>query len=1155
VAESITYDFISRGADKLAGDFRKTGDSAALAARGAKVLSDVIKDLGQKEDRTAAQSKILAAALRQTGDAEDRAAAKAVLADAAIRRLDDSMKAIKPVDVVVLTGKAQAKLDEFQAKAEKLKAKFPQFTVKINDLVAKAKLDLFAADAKAKLGDLEVKVKVDESALSRAKKALSGLKGNPGLVGPALALAPAAGSILGVAAGATIGLAGAAVAGAAALAAFGAVAKPVLSDALKASQAVNTAQNNYQATIAAGVPKAQAQLRLQTANASAQLTYNAALAGGANRAKALAAYHLALAKNQLAYNAATNAGVFNAKAYAAEQLAINKAYAELSPQQIALSKQLGNMAQAWQDLKAAETPVVAGALQPWLKSVTDLTGKLGPVIAGVAPFIQYLGTQFDRLINSAAFAKFRDFVAGSGSVAVGAAGNAIIDLLKAFITLLPQFAPLINQASAGMLSFAQNVLKWSQSKKASDDITRFMAWFHANGPVVGGLLVNIGLALKALAPGLTTGGLTELKLISGFFAFVAKLPPALAKPLAEVAGALLILNKLGVISVGVKIVGAAAKWLAGGLVELGGGAAAGAEMRAGIVSGGAAAGAEIRGAMATGGAAGGAEAGGAWAAAAKLSAPAIGATIGLAVTAQIAGFLAYKKFSDLFSSGVKGSTAVGQGGSSGQGASIGAVLAGTGTNVAAKLTADLVPANKLLTSLGFSQAAISQINKAILKPGSNLGKVDALIYSLGGTQADILAVNKLIVKPGSSSSNIDALLKRIGLTPPQIASVNKLNLKPGQDPVHVDAMLRKIGLTQPQIAAANRLILRPHSDTSPVARLQQAINSLHGKTVNVLLHAAGSGSIYFNESTGVGGSVKGGLKFLAGGGTGPGLAVVGEQGPELVSLPPGSRVYSHGQSKAMIPGIPGFAAGGYVPNLPGAENWIGGNEYSFGKAVEGNFAVRLIGQLKAAVKKAAAAAAAAAAGSVAYSRVAGVTQWEGTALRALAMLGLPAADLPTVMAQILTESGGNPNAINLTDINAQQGDPSRGLLQLIGTTFAAYRSRALSSNIYNPLANIYAGLHYAESRYGNPGWLGVLGHGHGYDQGGWLMPGATLAINNTGRPEQVIPAGHGGGGVHLHLTVNGPIGSQQQLEDWFVKTANHTARTGRLAQAVKTAAR
>jgi TP901 family phage tail tape measure protein len=43
------------------------------------------------------------------------------------------------------------------------------------------------------------------------------------------------------------------------------------------------------------------------------------------------------------------------------------------------------------------------------------------------------------------------------------------------------------------------------------------------------------------------------------------------------------------------------------------------------------------------------------------------------------------------------------------------------------------------------------------------------------------------------------------------------------------------------------------------------------------------------------------------------------------------------------------------------------------------------------------------------------------------------------------------------------------------------------------------------------GWRGVPGHGpynhmhiSTYDQGGWLMPGLTLARNNTGRPERVI---------------------------------------------------
>src|ERR1039458_2157091 len=49
--------------------------------------------------------------------------------------------------------------------------------------------------------------------------------------------------------------------------------------------------------------------------------------------------------------------------------------------------------------------------------------------------------------------------------------------------------------------------------------------------------------------------------------------------------------------------------------------------------------------------------------------------------------------------------------------------------------------------------------------------------------------------------------------------------------------------------------------------------------------------------------------------------------------------------------------------------------------------------------------------------------------------------------------------------NAAAGDPSRGLLQTIMTTFEAYRSASLPNDIYNPMANIYAAVNDAEHTY------------------------------------------------------------------------------------------
>ncbi|MBI0298035.1 transglycosylase SLT domain-containing protein [Streptomyces sp. PRKS01-29] len=68
---------------------------------------------------------------------------------------------------------------------------------------------------------------------------------------------------------------------------------------------------------------------------------------------------------------------------------------------------------------------------------------------------------------------------------------------------------------------------------------------------------------------------------------------------------------------------------------------------------------------------------------------------------------------------------------------------------------------------------------------------------------------------------------------------------------------------------------------------------------------------------------------------------------------------------------------------------------------------------------------------------------------------------------IIRESGGNPRAINNWDINAQNGVPSKGLLQVIAPTFKAYHVEGTSWDPYDPVANITAACNYAADRYGS----------------------------------------------------------------------------------------
>lgn len=117
---------------------------------------------------------------------------------------------------------------------------------------------------------------------------------------------------------------------------------------------------------------------------------------------------------------------------------------------------------------------------------------------------------------------------------------------------------------------------------------------------------------------------------------------------------------------------------------------------------------------------------------------------------------------------------------------------------------------------------------------------------------------------------------------------------------------------------------------------------------------------------------------------------------------------------------------------------------------------------------------------------------------------------------IQRESGGNPRAINNWDSNAQRGDPSRGLMQTIGSTFAAYRDPRLPNDIYDPVANIVAGINYIRARYGsifnvqqaNPNAppQGYKDGGLVFDDGGMLPTGQTLVSNRTGKPEPLLRA-------------------------------------------------
>jgi SLT domain-containing protein len=317
-------------------------------------------------------------------------------------------------------------------------------------------------------------------------------------------------------------------------------------------------------------------------------------------------------------------------------------------------------------------------------------------------------------------------------------------------------------------------------------------------------------------------------------------------------------------------------------------------------------------------------------------------------------------------------------------------------------------------------------------------------------------------------------------------------------------------------------------------QFQRQIDALHGKTVNVNLTTSGHGQIIItgtginqrqiNTSTGtlraVGGHAAAGM-LVSGGVPGRDSVLVNTMPGELI-VP--AHLVAAGAVDHLRGRIPGFAAGGVVGKVSGAESGIASADATWAALAATAFAQAAIKAQQAALP-----------GFLGP----GSGNYAADIATVLSAMGLPLSLVPNWERQIQTESGGNLRAVNLTDSNAAAGHPSVGLLQLIPGTFAAYAGPYLRTPplvnygggfvSLDPMAQIYAGIHYADARY-DGSMASVIGHGHGYALGtasaspGWAWVGERgpeLVRFRGGEQVRPVP----GGGNTYNITVNVPVGA------------------------------
>lgn len=170
--------------------------------------------------------------------------------------------------------------------------------------------------------------------------------------------------------------------------------------------------------------------------------------------------------------------------------------------------------------------------------------------------------------------------------------------------------------------------------------------------------------------------------------------------------------------------------------------------------------------------------------------------------------------------------------------------------------------------------------------------------------------------------------------------------------------------------------------------------------------------------------------------------------------------------------------------------------------------------------------------------------------QALMMTSKPLSLLGPMMTIAQKESGFNPNAINDWDINAQRGDPSVGLFQIINSTFQRWKYPG-HNNRRNPLDSALAAIRYMDGRYGgimnHPGIRSMMRGGAylPYKNGGIINRPHMGLVGEAG-PEAIIPLSPSkrGRAAHLLSTIGSRLGMKKEqaanpLRNLFTSDAAH----------------
>lgn len=210
---------------------------------------------------------------------------------------------------------------------------------------------------------------------------------------------------------------------------------------------------------------------------------------------------------------------------------LNTAMGKLSPTAQTFARYIYGLRDAFYALRDAAAPMLAGlqiAMEDLIgKTSAEAQVKLQPLFDFVGRVATALGGIFQRLadmLQGPAFSRFFGYISDTAVPTLELMYDAFENITVGLVNLFLGFTPLTDDVNQGFLELTESFRKWSETLETNQGFQELIRYMRDAGPLVWDLLGEMIKALTHLAIAAAPVGVVVIKMLTGIFEAINKIP-------------------------------------------------------------------------------------------------------------------------------------------------------------------------------------------------------------------------------------------------------------------------------------------------------------------------------------------------------------------------------------------------------------------------------------------------------------------------------------------------------------------------------------------------------------------------------------------------------------------------------------------------------